>query len=186
MPRFPATGTPFEGGNWALSFIDVSGRIAKVSLGNPLVSSAGGTKLVAWRNAIADASNAALMATNYTSEISYLSKQVFPFDEGHSSVATKAVMTFQNSKREVKLVAIPAPDLSLFNGDRKTLNATNPLVSAIITATLDILNGDGTEDDYVYIRGGLSDRTRANAIANEAPTPAEPLVTQNPPDAPAT
>jgi hypothetical protein len=185
MPVFPPAATPNEASNFTVSLVDVSGEIGKASLaGDGLVAASEGQR-DAWVTAIGNASNAAVFATNLTVEESVSRGNVFPFDEGHSSSRTKAIFVFQDNQKRIKRLEVPAPDLTLFGSDGKSLNRDNALVTAIINTTLAVLNAGDPAGTFAYIRGGYGSRERGSTLTNDAPTAAEPLALQNPPIAPA-
>lgn len=176
----PAQATPVtvEGGI-NLTFLDIAGQTARTGIGN-LTAAPTGPQVSALAAALGNASNAAVtvITVNTITLDKLANRQVF--DEAHSRVVDKAVFIFQNDARQTRKVELPAPDASIFGSDGQTIDPTNALAAAIISAALAIYGGT-----FAYTRGFLSQRSRKVRSVTAPPVPSEPGVGDNPPALPA-
>lgn len=187
MPDFPdiADLGRITDNVYTINFLAAGGDAASVQVdGLPV---AGVTLMGAVRTALGNMSNAAVVATSSTikTEVNPASAFVRVLDESFSDASTKAVMVFQNDALEIKSIAIPAPDASLFAADGVTLDSGNALVQAAITAITAALNAGGA-DTYAYSKGYRSTRSRRLPRPRTVKTVVEPAIGENPPPEPGT
>lgn len=185
MPDFPAILDlgRVEDNIFTISFLAAGGDRASVQVdGIPV---AGVPSMGAVRTALGNMSNAAVVETTSSikTQVNQSSPFVVVFDESYSDASTKAVLVFQNDALELKSIAVPAPDESLFESDGVTIDASNALVQAAITAITTALNAGGA-DTYAYSKGYRSSRARRLPRPRTVKATSEPGVGANPPAEP--
>lgn len=143
--------------------------------------------VAAWREAMGNVSNAAVVRQTEERTTFIADTGATVFDEAYSDGAI-LFMEFQNDNGLTVSQEIPNPDVSIFLSDGVTLDTTNALVIDLIAETEELLNNSfDPANSYAYVRGVFRQR-RIKAPKGGAfrPTIAEPGVSDNPPDAPAT
>lgn len=189
MPTFPlvsvaprSTGTAVS-----LKFVDFAGRERSTRF--EASDEATGAQIDTLRDAVGNASNAALIAQ---STIDFIEVQnpsgagVVAFDEAYATAGDVAVMIFTDNGGIEAALEIPAPDASLFNeADYETVNVTAGLGLAISNAAIAALNAGVVAGTFVYSRGFYSKRkTKRIASRTKPGTFREPDAGENPPEAP--
>lgn len=190
MPGFPsvALAPQLTGQATTNKFVDFAGRERSSRFEAPADATV--VQLQAVRDALGDASNAALIASeiiNFTEIQNPSGAGVVAFDDAYGSVGDVAVMIFINNNGDVRALEVPAPDASLFStADYETVDVTaGGLGAAIVTAALAALNAGTPAGTFVYSRGFYSKRkTKRIASRTKPGTFREPDVGESPPDEP--
>lgn len=165
--------------NLSATIMGVDGSQARASV-TQLTAAPSTPAVTAWLNAIGDITNGAVVTANANSQQFDVVATRRAFDESYSHVITKGVFIFQNDARETRRLEVPAIDASVFGADGKTIDPTNPLVSALVTATLALYPAG-----FALVRGFLAGRTRKTRTNTLPPLIEEPGETDNPPALPA-
>lgn len=171
-------GTPVASSIISWSAVDVSGEIARVSISTDNVPT--NAQITAFRTALGNVTNARVESQKASAEELYPPGAVTPFDEAYASNATKAVFIFYSyTDDRTKRLEVPAPDASLFTVDGNTVDVSNALVTALVSAYQAIVGAD-----YGLRRAFLTGRTRKARINRLSPGAVEPGVGANPPALP--
>lgn len=173
----------YSNSSYSVTLKDVAGKKARISISG-YSASVTGVDLTLFRTAASKLSNAGAITTNQTLEAGINEANADAFDEGESSVTTKAVFVFQDSTRVTKRIEIPAPDASIFNEDGVTVNTAFPLVAAFLTRALNILNASTPPETFQLLRAFASERSRRTRTPNFRPNIVEPGTGSSPPPAP--
>lgn len=189
MPTFPlvAVAPRSVGTAVSLKFVDFAGRERSTRF--EASDEATGAQIDTLRDAVGNASNAALIAQ---STIDFIEVQnpsgagVVAFDEAYATAGDVAVMIFTDNNGVEAALEIPAPDASLFNeADYETVNVTAGLGLAISNAAIAALNAGVVAGTFVYSRGFYSKRkTKRIASRTKPGTFREPAAGENPPEEP--
>lgn len=190
MPTFPLTAVALrtQGNAMSNKFVDFAGRERSSRFEASSAATSG--QLDAVRDAIGEASNAALVASErilFDEILNPAGLGVVTFDEAYPSVGDVAVMFFVNGTGDQVVVEIPAPDASLFNDtDYETVNVeAGSLGAAIVAAVLPAINAGTVPDNYVFARGFYSKRkTKRIASRTKPGVFREPNAGESPPEEP--
>lgn len=185
MPNFDSGATINQSKVASIQLIDASGDKSTAAL-NDIDIAATQTQIDAYFDALSEMSNAGVISNTsaLTREVSIPS--VIAFDEALSSVTNTANFTFQDEALNVRSLVVPAPDLSIFQGDGVNVDLTNTLVVAFVDAAKAVLNAGTPAGTYEIVRGTRGDRRRQRGNRRSRPQITEPGVGDLPPDAPAT
>jgi hypothetical protein len=164
MPAFP---DPLDvprnkSGSVSLQFRDHRGTARSTTIEGANVTDA---LRDAFITAAGACTNAALVKSTVakTDEVGNIANPaVVTYDEAYSSTDHVLVVSFLDDSGRKQMMELPAPDLSLFEGDRMSLNPAQDQAEALITAAKAILNSfedGGEEGTYQFARGFLSTRS---------------------------
>lgn len=184
MPDFSAGATRSVRA-FSTSIRDFRGRSR--STRHIIATDTSAAQVTALRTAIGNMSNGRVMGTSLATDVEIINPADpinTTYDESYSTTDHVAVMVFQNGAGDVQTAEVPAPDASIFESDGETVDRTNGLVIAYLTAALAALNAGTPAGTWAFARGFLSTRAR-NSRRQPIRLPlAEPGAGDNPPDAP--
>lgn len=155
MPGFPVSAVQRIKRAITVTLVDTTGEKGSTSISG-YSGDVTDPQEAAFRNAIADASNAGLIASTASQKTQIVVTDAEAYDEAQSSVTTKGVFVFQNQDFQQVSVSVPAPDDSMLAADGQTIDPANAQAIAVIDAALDILNtpvGVGPAGTYAFVRG---------------------------------
>lgn len=168
-----------------VALLAAGGDDTSVTLDN-LDAGVTGLQMADFRDAIGDASNAAVIADSFSTkvEVNKASALIAPLDESYSSASTKAIFVFQNDTLQERSVSVPAPDETLFESDGVTVNPTNAQAAAVISTALALINTGTPAGTFAYLRGYRSNQSRRTPRKRTVKSSIEPGATTLPPQEP--
>lgn len=163
MPNW--TGSPISTRSVTVGFLAAGGDQASVQLAD-LNSAVSDGQVTALKTALAELSNAVAIATQNTLNTRVSIAAQNPYDESYSSAGMKLVLQFQDAGLNMRSIAIPAPDETLFGGDGVTAiipddagSDAQVALDAAIDAVLAVLNTGG--GSFAYVGGYRVERARS-------------------------
>jgi hypothetical protein len=185
MPDFPGAVTPLVTEIISIGYVDVSGQKSNTTISDvpPTVTAQEVTDL---RIALGNISNAGVISASATAREYINTVDAVTHDEAFASVSQRLVFVFQNAAGNVRSVSTPAPDLSLFQANRTTVNRENALIINAGDEIANVLNG-GTAGSGTYelVRVYRSEVSRRLPREHDVPEVIEPDAEALPPGGPA-
>lgn len=178
MPGFPVAATELPENSASINVVDVAGDDSDIQISG-FDSSVTQAQIDTWTDTVTNITNAGMRSRNTKRGERIADTQVVAFDEALSTVTNGATFVFENASLVQKSFTIPAADFSIFESDGETVirpGGASAIVTALVTATLAILNAGTPAGTFAFARGYRSDNTRKRRRGKTRPTIQEPAI----------